>query len=206
MKSLYIDTSSKYLYTGIVDKKILVEEKILLEQNLSRDTLVYIEKMFKNNNLSIDEVEKIIVVNGPGSFTGIRIGITIAKVIAWAKKINISTCSSLLAMAISNNTLKIKVPIIDARHNYLFAAIYNEKNEELLKPQYIHVDQLKEELKKYNDYELISNDNIETFENISKYEPNIEKIVDFTKDFENINPHSVNPEYLKLSSVEEQKQ
>lgn len=87
MKIFYLDTSSNYLYTAILeDTKVISEIKEKLERDLSRLALFKIEEMFKNNNMDLNDIEKIIVVNGPGSFTGVRIGLTIAKTISWAKK------------------------------------------------------------------------------------------------------------------------
>ena len=102
MKYFYIDTSSSYLYTGVVEEdKVLYEIKEKLDNNLSTFSLYLIEDMFKKIGIVPKDINKIIVVNGPGSFTGVRIGVTIAKIWAWALKIPIITVSSLKAMAIS---------------------------------------------------------------------------------------------------------
>ena len=78
MKYLYIDTSSSFLYTGIVENnKLLAEVKKEYGHNLSEFALQDIVSMMNNLNLTPKDIYKIIVVNGPGSFTGIRIGITI---------------------------------------------------------------------------------------------------------------------------------
>ena len=92
MRYLYIDTSSSYLYASIVeDNKCIASVIEEFGQSLSEVALPRIVEMFQNNNLSPDDVDKIIVVNGPGSFTGTRIGVTIAKVYAWSKNIPITT-------------------------------------------------------------------------------------------------------------------
>lgn len=206
MKYLYIDTSSSYLYTAIVeDDKTIAEIKTEFGQSLSEVALPEIVSMFEKNNLKASDIDKIIVVNGPGSFTGIRIGITIAKVYAWSLKIPITTIYSLEAMAISSENKIIHVPIINARRGYVFAAIYDEKYKELLKPQHIKIVDLKEKLSKYENYEIITNDEFDDFENTEQYNPNILKIVSLFKDKEAINPHAINPEYLKLTEAEESK-
>ena len=103
MRYLYIDTSSSFLYTAILeDEKVLSEIKEEYEQSLSKMALPRIVSMFEENNLRPDDIDKIIVVNGPGSFTGIRIGLTIAKVYAWSLNIPITTILSLEAMNIRN--------------------------------------------------------------------------------------------------------
>lgn len=206
MKLLYIDTSSNYLYSAIIDNNdLLCEIKKEFGQNLSEVALPEIVNLFNKKNLEAKDIDKIIVVNGPGSFTGIRIGITIAKTFAWSLNIPIITISGLEAMMISSEKNTNYVPIIDARRNYVFAAIYNDERKCILNPQHIKIEDLKIELDKLENYTIISNDYFESFNNIDKYDPNILKIVKFVKDRENTNPHAVNPEYLKLTEAEESK-
>ena len=206
MRYLYIDTSSSYLYSGVVEEnQILAEVKEEFGQSLSEVTLPRIASLFQQANLESKDIDKIIVVNGPGSFTGIRIGLTIAKVYAWSLKIPITTIYSLEAMAISSDSNKIHIPMLNARRGYVFAAIYNENQEEILKPQYLKLEDLKEKWKSLEDYEIITNDEFEDLENITSYTPNILKIVEYFKDKQPINPHAVNPEYLKLTEAEESK-
>ena len=97
------------------------------------------------------------------------------------------------------------VPVLDARRQYVYAAIYDNDQKEVLKPQHIKITDLKKELKKIDEYQIITNDEIEEFPDTEKYNPNILKIVNTFKDKENINPHSVNPDYLKLTEAEESK-
>lgn len=203
MKILYIDTSSSFLYAAILENDNIIS-KVCEDygQSLSEIALPKIAAMFEENNINPKEIDKIIVVNGPGSFTGIRIGITIAKVYAWSLKIKITTISSLEAMAISNNSDKVKVPIINARRGYVYGAIY-ANDKEILKPQHIKLEELQNKLRDINDYIYISNDEFEDIDNIEKYEPDFIKIVNKYKDKEEINPHLVNPEYLKLTAAEE---
>ena len=80
----YIDTTSSYLYSALYKNgKIVDTLTVNLAHDLSSKTLSYVNDMFKRNDLSFSDLDKIIVVNGPGSFTGIRVGLTIAKVIGW---------------------------------------------------------------------------------------------------------------------------
>jgi len=140
MITLYIDTSSSYLYAGIVkDSNLLVEVKADLGHNLSEMALPKISDMFEKAKLKACDINKIIVVNGPGSFTGIRVGLTIAKVFAWSLNIPITTITSLEAMAASVDDSRLLVPIIDARHGYVYAAIYDGDNV-VLEPSYIKLE------------------------------------------------------------------
>ena len=206
MRVLYIDTSSSFLYSGISeDDKLSCEVKKEFGHNLSEEALPEIVSMFTNNNLSAKDIDKIIVVNGPGSFTGIRIGITIAKVYAWSLNIPITTITSLEAMMLSSKENKVRVPMIDARRRFVFSAIYDENNNQIFKPQHIKIDDLNKELEKLENYSIITNDELEEYENKEPYNPDIMKIIKHYKDKENINPHAVNPDYLKLTEAEESK-
>ncbi len=202
MTFFYIDTTSKYLYTGIVkDNELLACVKKDLGKELSIYTVDEVNKMFESVKLTPSDIDKIIVVNGPGSFTGIRIGVTLAKIMAWSKNIPITTITSLEAMAKSVKTNKLVVPIINARRESCYAAIYNNE-ERVLDGSYMTIEKLKLfliGLKK--DYLFVSNDSF-SFETM-KYDPDILNIVLFFKDKECINPHMVNPLYLKLTEAEE---
>ncbi len=204
MKTLYIDTSSSFLYAGILeDTNILQEVKKEFGQDLSKEALPEIDKLFKKAKLNPKDINRIVVVNGPGSFTGIRIGITIAKTYAWALNLDIITVNALEAMSISCEEKVNHVPILDARRGYVFAAIYDKDSNIILKPQHILLEELQKELNKIDEYIIISNDEIDEFEDIYKYDPNISKIVEKVNNRKPINPHAVNPEYLKLTEAEE---
>lgn len=204
MKTLYIDTSSSFLYAGILeDTNILQEVKKEFGQDLSKEALPEIDKLFKKAKLNPKDINKIVVVNGPGSFTGIRIGITIAKTYAWALNLDIIPVNALEAMSISCEEKVNHVPILDARRGYVFAAIYDKDSNIILKPQHILLEELQKELNKIDEYIIISNDEIDEFEDKYKYDPNISKIVEKVNNRKPINPHAVNPEYLKLTEAEE---
>lgn len=204
MKILYIDTSSSYLYSGIAEENNLIcEIKKEFGHNLSEEALPAIASMFNDNNIKSTDIGKIIVVNGPGSFTGIRIGITIAKVFAWSLNIPITTITSLEAMMLSSKEQCYHIPVIDARRGYVFGAVYNDKNQEILKPQHIKLDILSQKLEQISNYTFITNDELELDGNVEEYSPDILKIIKYFESKEPINPHSVNPDYLKLTEAEE---
>lgn len=204
MRTLYIDTSSNFLYTGIVENdELVIELQEKLEHNLSRDALPEIASMFTKTRLKPTDIDKIIVVDGPGSFTGIRIGITIAKVYAHSLKTKITTISSLEAMATSYDKASYYVPLIDARRGFVYAAIYDKEGKEYLFPQHIKLNLLKEKLTTLEDYLIITNDEIKLEGIKVTYRPNILKIVNTYKNKKSINPHSINPNYLKLTEAEE---
>ena len=202
MTLFYIDTTSSYLYTAIIkDNELIIEKKKDLGKNLSVETISIVSNMFDEVNIKPNDIDKIIVVNGPGSFTGIRIGVTLAKIMAYTLNIPITTITSLEAMAKSIKTDKLIVPIINARREACYASIF-DGNKEILPGAYMTLEKLNMMLLGLNkEYVYVSNDkfNFET----EKYNPDILNIVNYYKDKECINPHLVNPLYLKLTEAEE---
>lgn len=204
MKCFYIDTSSSYLYIGLLnDTNLITTFKKKYNTDLSKYALQEVANLFQEANIEPKEIDKIIVVSGPGSFTGIRIGMTIAKIFAWSLKKEITSITSLDAMSISIKTSKLKVPIIDARRGYVYAGIY-ENDKTILKNQYIKLEELENKLKLLNkEYIYITNDEKTKLENTLKYDPDILEIINKFKNKKAINPHLIEPTYFKLTEAEE---
>ena len=204
MRVLYVDTSSDYLYSGIVvDDKLVSSIKKKYEKDLSKEALPKIIELFDEANITPKDLDKIIVVNGPGSFTGIRIGITIAKTIAWALNINITPISGLTAMTISCNTNTYKMPLIDARRGYVYGAIYDKDNNKVIEDSHIYLQDLLDKSKDLDEVTVITNNDLDISIKKEKYDPDILKIVKTFENSDGINPHLVNPIYLKKTEAEE---
>lgn len=205
MKILYLDTSSSFLYCAIVkNSETIGEIKLKLEKDLSALALSQIQNLFITTSTKPEDIDKILVVNGPGSFTGIRVGLSIAKTFSWGLNKKISTISSLEAMAISNHSnYDYLIPIIDARRGYVYSGIFDKEGNEILKGQYINLEVLKITVGNLpGNYVFISNDNINV-QPLENYEPDFVAIVDKYKTKEEVNPHAVDALYLKLTEAEE---
>ena len=206
MKIFYLDTSSSFLYCAIIKNDTCIGEiKLELQKDLSSLALSEINNLFTVTSTDPKDIDKIIVVNGPGSFTGIRVGLTIAKTYAWSLKTKISTISSLEAMAISTKeNYNYFIPLIDARRGYVYAGIYDKENNQILKNQYISLDTLKATVTNLpGSYAFITNDDIKDLDNVLPYDPDFLSIVCKYKNKEEINPHAVDALYLKLTEAEE---
>lgn len=204
MKVLYVDTSSDYLYSGIVINDVLVSEcQEKLGKDLSKEALPKIIGVFKKDNITPKDLDKIIVVTGPGSFTGIRIGVTIAKTIAWSLNIPIVPISGLTAMAISNKQEGYSMPLIDARRGFVYGALYDNNINSIVEDSHILLEELVKKCYDYRPITVITNNEIVTNYNVNGYEPDILKIVTYFKNKEGLNPHMINPIYLKKTEAEE---
>ena len=101
MYTLFIDTHDKNVLVILFkDGMILTKENLETKNKHSEVTMPTIDKVLKDSNVDVSELNNIIVVNGPGSFTGERIAVTIAKTIAYALSIPIRTIDALTIMAI----------------------------------------------------------------------------------------------------------
>jgi tRNA threonylcarbamoyl adenosine modification protein YeaZ len=168
---------------------------------MSSKLLPIIDEGLRGNNLNLKDINKIFVINGPGSFTGIRVGVTVAKTIAWALKKEIIPLSSLELIATTNTSKKYIVPMIDARRNNAFAGIYDNNLNCIKEDKLISIEEISN---LNNDYEFVSYDNIK-LEGIIKPNIDVLKIINKHINDKGINPHNLNPNYLKLTEAEENK-
>lgn len=91
MAILYIDTKdSKKISVCVGDGNKKYCEKEVANKLLAQTTLPLIQKLLKKNNLKIDDVSEIIVEKGPGSFTGLRVGVSIANTLSFSKAIKVN--------------------------------------------------------------------------------------------------------------------
>lgn len=193
MISLFIDTSLSDVTLAILkDNKILSQVHNNIPGEHSIYVTKYIEDILKENNLSPKTVDEIIVVNGPGSFTGIRIGVTIAKIFAYINKIRIVSISSLLARAIGNKD-KYILSKIDAKHNNYYIGLYDTDYNKITE-EFTNETKIEDIINKYNPLVIDEKNNYY-----------LEEIIKYTQKLPSQNPHAVNPEYLKLPEAMEKK-
>lgn len=205
MISLFIDTSSSDVSIALVkDNKILssITKKIPNEHSIY--TTSFLDKIIKDANITPKDINKIMVVNGPGSFTGVRIGVTIAKVFAYLQNIDIICVSSLKMRALSLEH-DYCLSIIDAKHDNYYLGLYNKENEEIIKEQFNNKEKVINIINKYNP-SCISDKNI-MIDNIDIKETKLDivNIVNYYINTTPLNCHLVVPNYLKLPQAMEEK-
>lgn len=200
--TLFIDTSTNTLTIGIIKNDKLLDESTISSCEHSKYTLEEIDKLFKKNNILPTEVNRIMVINGPGSFTGVRIGVTIAKTYAWALNIKIIPISTLKAYALSISNFDYYIPLIDARRGYVYSSIYDNNYNEVLNDTYISLEELNNYAKKLNNVCYVSKDIIKSIDTIN-VKLDIQKIYDYYKNNDGINSYMLLPNYLKKTEAEE---
>lgn len=181
MKVLFIDTHTNkvtiILRNGDDDFK---EEKIS-DKGHSGIVMPIIEGLFKRANLRPDDLDLIVVVNGPGSFTGVRIGVTIAKTMAYTKNIPVKSITSLEAYGVSSTSSGDIVMVEDPKGIYS-ARLESDK----------YVDYMYQ--KKADFWEYIEQSGYTVME--SK-ELDLNKILEYVSGKDAENPHILNPIYIK---------
>ena len=126
MKILGIDTSAKTSSVGICEDNLIIDE-LFLDKGLthSETILPMIDEILTRNGLSLDDIDALSVNNGPGSFTGIRIGVAVVKGLAFDKNIpcyEVSTLDSIAYNCRDKNGLVVAV--MDARRNQVYNSNY----------------------------------------------------------------------------------
>ena len=130
MKVLAIDTSNNSLGIALVDEDQVIGEYMTnMKKNHSVRVMPAIEKLMSDCEMVPADLEKIVVAKGPGSYTGIRIGVTIAKTLAWTLNIPLVGISSLEALAAVGRYFDGYVsPLFDARRGQIYTGLYQYQN------------------------------------------------------------------------------
>jgi tRNA threonylcarbamoyladenosine biosynthesis protein TsaB len=148
---LILDTSFNQLVVGIADDyEIIYKVQYQAHQKQSELTVFEIDKAFKAIDIDASDLSRIIVTRGPGSYTGVRIAMTIAKVMSYVHKIPVCAVSTLQALT---GLAPKSIAILDARSDKVYVGVYTfgkAKTEE----QIILVKDLEKFISKYKEYEI----------------------------------------------------
>ena len=131
----------------------------------SRTLLAMLDSLLKNLDVAMSDIEQIAVASGPGSFTGVRIGVSAAKGLAWGLDIPICGVSTLEAIAYQNpGQDSIVCPVMDARRNQVYNALFQWREGSLIRirnDRAIALDELADDLTTLNEPILLVGDGAE---------------------------------------------
>ena len=138
MKTIVMDSANKYLVVALYEnQKCLASLQEEGNRKQSEYAIVYLQKLLQENHLKMSDFDEMVITIGPGSYTGVRVALTIAKTL--------------------NATMNIKVKaisILDARSHKLFLGIYNE-GKVIVDDCLINIDEFENYQKQYTDYEIV---------------------------------------------------
>ena len=181
MYTLFIDTHAQNAVLALYKDNELYQIKTTDKVSQSEVIMPTLILLLEEAKLTVDDLSKIAVNIGPGSFTGVRLGVTIAKTMSYCKNIPIVTVTS----------LELGLPINSA---YLFEEEKNGfyvgevKNNEITQYTYLKKEDFKDFCLKHE---------VTRLEN-----GNYEALIHIINKKESKNPHEVNPLYVKLIEVE----
>ncbi|MDL2310434.1 tRNA (adenosine(37)-N6)-threonylcarbamoyltransferase complex dimerization subunit type 1 TsaB [Peptostreptococcaceae bacterium OttesenSCG-928-C18] len=150
MKILSIDTSTMISSCSVMDEGIIVGDYNVNQKLTHSETLVpMIKDLLGKLNIKLEEIDLYVVGKGPGSFTGLRIGMTVAKTFAQINKKPIMGISTLEALAEQIVSEKHIVPLLDARGGRVYYGIYKKENKNIVnieKDNLIYFEELVDKL------------------------------------------------------------
>ncbi len=182
MYTLYIDTHYQDLTLAILKDTNIIAQEVVSNANHSDITISLLEDLLTKNNITIDDLNQIIVINGPGSFTGVRIGIVIAKIIGYTKNIIVKPISYLQALSL-NLDKEVYMGLRDK--NGVYIGHFNAQHK--LIEDYFYLSN--KEFQNYNKEVILDN------------KVDIIKVLKFVSQIEAPNIHNLKPLYIKKIEV-----
>lgn len=226
MKILAFDTSNQPLSVALVQNdETIIEHTVNIRKNHSVQLMPAIEDLFTKSNWKFSDIDRIAVAEGPGSYTGLRIAVTIAKSLAWTHNIEIVGISSLQVIAANSDSgvEKLIVPLFDARRENIYTGLYTKNPQgemkQLLPDMHIAAKDWADYLAEHfpdKKFELIGVDApkfSETFQEVlddsiqiaqpTKHLPRASELARLAKNGSPTPHHQFVPVYLKLAEAEE---
>ena len=192
MVTILLDSSNTNLSVGIAKDNTLLDY-ISYEawQRQSEYMIVELNKLLEKHNIKKEDITDVIVAKGPGSYTGVRIAITIAKTIAVALDAKLYAVSSL---RVQKDGTVPSICLINARSNRSYVGVY-QNQEVLLNDCIMKNDEVMKYIEDHPDYSVCGDTK---YLNVEGIESNtMKEMLDLKGSLESINPLSLKPVYMK---------
>lgn len=197
---LLLDSSDSMLYVGLAkDNKVIAKTEYEANQRHSEFMVPEIDKLLKENNFSKDDLEGVVVTYGPGSYTGVRIAMTIAKTISLALNIPLYSVPSLRAFAYENIST---ICLMNARGKRSYFAVYNN-DEIIVAPTIMDNDLVLKYIDEHKNYVISGKTSYLEIE--GKVPPVLDNLAKCSTELYLSDALSARPIYLKDSSTSELK-
>ena len=192
MYTVLLDSSNTNLSVGIAKDNLLLES-ISYEawQRQSEYMIPELNKLLEKYNVNRNEINAVMVAKGPGSYTGVRIAITIAKTIAVSLGVKLYPVSSLRAQKDGKNP---SICLINARSGRSYIGVY-EGNETILEDQIMKNDEVLKYVADHPSYSICGD--VKYLGLGSKETNNVLEMLSLKDVVEDVNPLSLKPVYMK---------
>jgi tRNA threonylcarbamoyladenosine biosynthesis protein TsaB len=198
MRVLAIDTSNYTLGVGIIEEDRVIGEYITnVKKNHSVRVMPAIDALMKDCGMMPADLDKIVVAKGPGSYTGVRIGVTIAKTLAWSLNIPLVGISSLEIIAAASGRYfdGFVSPLFDARRGQIYTGLYHYEAGNL---KTVQADQLVMGDKWAMELKEVSSPTLFVGNDLSIHRTTLENILGNRAVFANMTEHNPRPSELAL--------
>ena len=176
MYTLFLDTHGSEIIVSLFDGVNCFIKRQESEYSHAKFLCPMIDSIMKDNNVLFSDIKEIVVVNGPGSFTGLRIGLSVAKVMSFCLKVPIKTVSSLMACLVSDPLDDKKIAVIEDNKGF-YVCVSNEE-------QYV------EDLKDFSEFRIVPD------------KLDVVKVLEYSKSLEPVDAHLVRANYVKKIEAE----
>lgn len=151
MLSLVMDTSNQYLLVALFENGELLDSIVELgSKRQSENAIPYLENLLKKHNKELLDIKEVVITKGPGSYTGVRVAMTIAKTLSVISPIQLKTISSL---AIYANSEKC-VSVLDARSKKVFVCAY-DNGKAVCEEQLVAISDFAHFMEAYEGYSVV---------------------------------------------------
>lgn len=214
---LAMDTSTDVLSVSLHNGQEIIEEYSSKNKNKHSTRLMpAIDRIMKEAKVTPQDLTKIVVGMGPGSYTGVRIALSTAKTMAWTLNIPVVGVSSLRALSLQAAGDDYVCSFLDARRGLVYAGLYDKAGNEVLPEVNILIDEWLEKLAALNKQVTFVSPDLDKFQSLigehlgdrALYKPNGHHLMragllaEVGKDFEPTDPHLLVPNYLRLVEAE----
>jgi tRNA threonylcarbamoyladenosine biosynthesis protein TsaB len=173
MNMLTMDTSTLVMGIAVLnleEKRVLGEVTTNLHKNHSVRLMPTLDQLLRDLDLKMSDIQVLAVSAGPGSYTGIRIGVTTAKTMSWALGLPLYSESSLTVLAMNGLRFDgVVVPLFDARRRRVYSGVYKRDGErmaEVIPQQVVEIDLWLEQIAEMNQPALFLGDDVVRFQDV----------------------------------------
>lgn len=194
-KRLVVDTATKAVHLAILDGDTLLSRRDRPGQNDHSVTLIpLLQEMLEETRLAIQDIDELYVGIGPGSYTGVRIGVAIAKMFGFMNQMKVHSFSSLALLATAHPGGTV-IPAIDARRGQAFVGLYRMKDGLIIREE-------ADVLAMYEDYLALHKDAAVVTDGV--VDPSLLVRSGLYEAVDNI--HDLTPNYLQATEAERNKE
>ncbi|MGY3449293.1 tRNA (adenosine(37)-N6)-threonylcarbamoyltransferase complex dimerization subunit type 1 TsaB [Bradyrhizobium sp. USDA 4353] len=141
MLILAIDTALDHCAAGVLNTdsaEMIAHETLLMKRGHAEALMPLLARVMQQSGIGFADLDRVAVTTGPGSFTGLRVGLSAARGIALAAHkpvVGVTTLSAYAAPVVSEDRDSPVISAIDARHDHLYYQVVSGSGEELIPPQ-----------------------------------------------------------------------